>query len=1262
MKHNMNRILTTMALLVLTTITAWAEQKVKITVTPENSGTVTYEIVNGSSVKLTCKPGNGYWLSKDYIKAVTSLDGGAVQAPQKRIPVDEGTELTITDGEGNTDVAGETTYYFDLPADQNLNVEVTATFQSRTSIEGATVTVVYPDGGIIYNGEEQKPAIASVVLAGTTLTSADYTVSGYSNNINVGNEAEVTVEGQGKYTGSATGKFTISKADLSTVTVGAIADQTFNGAEIKPAVTVTFNGKAVAEDEYSVAYSDNINAGTATVTLTSKDKSFSTEKTKTATFKIVAKALTADMVADIAAQAYTGSPLTPAVTVTDGDAILVVGEDYAVSYADNVNVGVNTATATITGKGNYSGTASKTFTIIAKSLSTGYTVSVDATQTYTYTGSEIKPTAVTVTPAAGGTALVQGKDYTITGYANNINAATADAAAAPTVTVTGMGNYTGSASGTFTIGKAQLTDLKVALDGWTYGEEPKTPVVTGNLGNGAVTFTYQAEGATEFTETVPTNAGSHVVKAVVAESDNYLGAEATSNFTIAKASVTLSFSAEYISTPVNETPEWPVLNNPKGVKVVYSSSNTEVAEINETTGEVTMKTPGTTTITAAVNDPNYQDAKASYVLEVTSYAYKLKIDGKVVTDENRKSLFEDGSVIFNGVNRLYLTDAKIVGIESGLDSLDIYIKGANVIVAEDDKYAIRDLTPARTQNLRFLTDNTAPGSLQLLSENSIVFGFDTITVEKPLIAETSPYGLELNSGETNNAMIGVPLDPLVDGENKNKTIDYGGDSGGAGNEDLTNIIIDNVLYTLHDTQTAGVSDDGFYDGMVVLNSTVSDGDVENALQLIPSTDEYANAFKGLTIMVPAGTGKITVKLFTQEGHGICVNLGGLIKKVIETHGEILVYTIPYSCPIATYVYIYHVKIDGAAANNNHRIGPKATVSTGIGSLQVSADQIDTPPAAQADYLSLSRDDIMIPEGGAGHIIVENEKVTDLDGNTFGSMFDNEDYAPKRRAYGNYDITYIDLRGTSITGKEFSRDEEPFKGLPETTFIYLPAGNIVSGKNMVVGSVCDSLLLGNDYYSFECAPGGFTATTAILERPFEADKKKPFYVPFALSNHEDYGTFFEFDELKNGVVEMKKATTVAANTAYYLQAKEGGVENIEAQSVQVEPLEEEPYSGLIGTYMPIALFSDSYVYDNDLKQFRKGNLDYAAPFEVYLSINSNESTLLTHWEGEPAPTAVEAVRTESAETNQWYSLDGRKLQEQPTRKGVYLKNSKKLVVK
>lgn len=1096
MKHNMNRILTTMALLVLTTMTAWAEQKVNVTVTPANSGSVTYAVSNGVCT-LTAKPADGYYITVDNLKAVATLDGGAVQSPRRRIDVVDGTELEVTPATGD-DPSGTTTYTIAMPEDANLNVEVTAEFQARTSIEGATVTVVVPEGGIIYTGEEQKPAIASVVLpSGVTLTSTDYTVA-YSNNINVGNNAEATVVGQGKYKGSATGTFsigkavatvtkapealnptytgsalnlvtagetengkvvyslsadgefsetipqamnagsytvyykatgdanhsesavgnvaaTIVKADFSTVTIGAIADQTFTGAEIKPAVTVTFNGKSVSEDEYNVAYSDNVNAGTATVTLTSKDKNFSTAKRKTATFKI--------------------NP----------------------------------------------------------------------------------------------------------------------------------------------------------------------------------------------------------------------------------AKATLSFDKTELSAAVNETPEWPVLSNPQGANVAYTSSKPEVAEVDKD-GLVTMKTTGETIITAAINDPNYQFTDAKYTLTVTSKAYKLKIDGIVVTEENRKNLFEDESVMFNGVNRLYLTDATIIGIESGLDSLEIYIKGANVIEATGDNYAIRDLTPLLTQNLRFITDNTNPGSLQLLSENSIVFGFDTITVEKPLVVETSPDGLELNSQEAYYARIAVPLNPVVDDENTNKTIDYGDDSGDAGTENLTNIIIDNVLYTLNDTQTPGASDDGFYNGMVVLNSLVSDEDMQNALQLIPSTDDYANAFKGLTIMVPPGSGKIAIKLFTQEGHGICVNIGGLIKKVIQTHGEIIVDIIPYVCPIATYVYIYHVAINSAAATNSHRIGPKPTVSTGVNGLSVSADNVDTPPGAQGDYLSLSRDDIMIPEGGVGHIIVENDKVTDLDGDAFQTMFDNEEMAPKRRAYGNYDITYIDLRGTSITGKEFSREDGPFKDLPVTTFVYLPAGNIVNSPNMVVGSACDELVLGDDYYSFECAEGGFTAAKAVLERPFEADKKKPFYVPFAISNPEDFGTFFEFDELKNDVVEMKKATTVAANTAYYLQAKEGGVENIEAQGVKVEPLEEEPYSGLIGTYMPIALFSDSYVYNNDLKQFEKANFDYASPFEAYLSIYSSEPTLLTHWEGEPAPTAVEAVRTESAETNQWYSLDGRKLQEQPTRKGVYLKNSKKLVVK
>ena len=64
---------------------------------------------------------------------------------------------------------------------------------------------------------------------------------------------------------------------------------------------------------------------------------------------------------DIAAQTYTGSPITPALTVKDGETTLTLDTDYTLAYSNNINAG--DATVTITGKGLYVGTATKTFTI-----------------------------------------------------------------------------------------------------------------------------------------------------------------------------------------------------------------------------------------------------------------------------------------------------------------------------------------------------------------------------------------------------------------------------------------------------------------------------------------------------------------------------------------------------------------------------------------------------------------------------------------------------------------------------------------------------------------------------------------------------------------------------------------------------------------------------------------------------------------------------------------------------------------------------------
>ena len=66
------------------------------------------------------------------------------------------------------------------------------------------------------------------------------------------------------------------------------------------------------------------------------------------------------------------------------------------------------------------------------------------------------------------------------------------------------------------------------------------------MDNSAVTYTYKAKDADDsaYSETVPTNAGTYVVKATVAENPNYANTTATANFTIAKATLTVTANAQ----------------------------------------------------------------------------------------------------------------------------------------------------------------------------------------------------------------------------------------------------------------------------------------------------------------------------------------------------------------------------------------------------------------------------------------------------------------------------------------------------------------------------------------------------------------------------------------------------------------------------------------------------------------------------------------------------------------------------------------------
>ncbi len=169
-------------------------------------------------------------------------------------------------------------------------------------------------------------------------------------------------------------------------------------------------------------------------------------------------------------KAYTGRPLEPKVTVKtqiNGKTVtLIKGQDYLVTYRDNVDAG--TATAVIEGIDRFGGVYEKPFTITPVKL-TKLTLSK---KSLAYTGAPLEP-PVKVTAKVGGktVTLEKDRDYLVT-CENNTDAGTAS------VTVTGTGNFRGSLKKTFTVTAKKI--LRVTVDGpaCVYNGKPQEPPLT----------------------------------------------------------------------------------------------------------------------------------------------------------------------------------------------------------------------------------------------------------------------------------------------------------------------------------------------------------------------------------------------------------------------------------------------------------------------------------------------------------------------------------------------------------------------------------------------------------------------------------------------------------------------------------------------------------------------------------------------------------------------------------------------------------------
>ena len=402
-----------------------------------------------------------------------------------------------------------------------------------------------------YTGERLYPKITELTLSdGTKLTTADeiekviaYDESSYADNLNAG-EASLTVSGKGDYYGTddRTLTFAILPRSLdNNCTLGGLkSGYTYTSEEITPVPTVqcTDLKKKLGEDDYKISYENNVDAGTATMTITGKGNY---QGTFTKDYTIAPKNLAEPEVkiAPIDAQEYNGMAVTPAPSVSyefgDGTYALSPVNDYTVAYANNKGTG--TATVTVTGTGNFTGSKTAEFRIGQLITNeTKFTIScpalTDGTQ-YVYDGSAFEP-EVTVTRIEGNKKLVKDSNYSVT-YTDNIHAGTA------TVSVEGLGGYVGVWQKTFAIAPRDLTDSSVELSVGGVTDGSYQTQYTGSPVEPEVELTYDGQkiSTTDYTVSYGadhTSRGTVTLTATAKDGTDFTGSRSTT-YTITLASI-----------------------------------------------------------------------------------------------------------------------------------------------------------------------------------------------------------------------------------------------------------------------------------------------------------------------------------------------------------------------------------------------------------------------------------------------------------------------------------------------------------------------------------------------------------------------------------------------------------------------------------------------------------------------------------------------------------------------------------------------------
>ena len=558
----------------------------------------------------------------------------------------------------------------------------------------------------------ETPTVAAKVYTGSKLTativeSEGYTVVTNEGGTDVGEyDVVLKLSDETKYEWAkpdaddatrVTLKFAVTKA-TNEITALALDGWTFGETANTPTAaakfgTPTFTYGATADGEFSETVPTA--AGNYFVKATVAATANYDGAEKTAEFKIAhANATLTNMPTAVANLVYTGSAqeLVTAGVADGGTMQYKLGTDgtWSSDIPTATNAGEYTVYYKVLGDDNHGDFVAEDGIVVtvAKANATLTTAPV-AAQNLVYNGEALNLVVNGV--AANGTLLYKLDDGE---WTEQLPTATNAGSYTISYKVVALdeANYNGIEQQSLTVVVAKATNeiTSLSLEGWTYGETAKTPVATAKFGTPSFTYGTSADG--DFVDIVPANAGTYIVKASVAATDNYDAAEQTTTFVIAKA-------AAQVTAPTAKT------------GLMYS-------------GEAQT----------LVNAGSADGATMAYKLDGGEYTSELPI----ATNAGEYKVYykftaEDNYTVDETESQLAVTIAK------AQDGIDFSIEGVEVHCGESVPELTATSTSGNTVTFTYSLDGTNFVSKSVLEESGFAFEDGKTYYVKASVAESDNY-------------------------------------------------------------------------------------------------------------------------------------------------------------------------------------------------------------------------------------------------------------------------------------------------------------------------------------------------------------------------------------------------------------------------------------------------------------------------------------------------------------------------------------------